>query len=431
MPEKPIYDKAKKIHPKLLNTILTKQPFELPNPGIENALESIDPAFIYDAELLNDRLASIPVEGVNPHDLRTIVGQVLDRKNELAFGAGFEGGLRQTLTSSKKKDKPFTSKRARFDNPGNFWVLTSTSGDVLDKATGEITRNTSYGLMPLEQAYADIESEQQRRKVLPQGQNKADIDDAFKGGRLKEGVQVTDNPDAYNIEQVVILPPVIDKYTRRLQSYARKHIKNPEFLDIDKLRASYFKLDEVGAKPTEVLRQIKQEYLGDTTWGTVLSAELMIRAADYAIGLIPLVGPAWDSLQASTGKELPLPLMERFFRHVLRDTNLPLPEGVFDKPSRGRWLEVLDIFIGLAPYIFPPAMLAKIPLSTINEAAIYADKMKNTARYFKPFLEIAESTGTKPQVVDKVQKVSKMPGAVVRDLKEKAKAKRAAAKQLK
>ena len=174
-------------------------------------------------------------------------------------------------------------------------------------------------------------------------------------------------------------------------------------------------MPEGANKPTDVLRKIKAEYLGDTTWGTILTAELLIRAADYIIGHIPVAGPVWDFLQASTGKEFPLPLMERAIRRSLRDANLPLPEGVFDKPGKGRWLELADMVIGAIPHFFPPAVLAKVPLSTLLEVAIYADKMKNSAKYFKPFLEIAESTGTKPQVIDKVQKVSKMPGAVIKN----------------
>lgn len=403
MPEK---QRALKINPQLLNTVLTPHPLVVENLPLTEGARFIDPDHLYDAELLNDRLASIPLEGIDTNDLRSIPEQVLTRQKELAFGGGLEGNVREVLTSASNQATPFASRLARFDNPGTIWLLTRATGEFIDTETGiqptvdeyingyktfrnqKRTQQTAYGLVPLEEAMRNIESEVQRRLLCP------------------------DIKPTYEVEQVLILPEVISEYTKKLRSYGRR---NPGNIDVPTFRQQYFNMPEGANKPTDVLKKIKAEYLGDTTWGTILTAELLIRAADYAIGHIPVAGPVWDFLQASTGKEFPLPLMERAIRRSLRDANLPLPEGVFDKPGKGRWLEVVDMVIGAIPHFFPPAVLAKIPLGTILEAAIYADKMKNSAKYFKPFLEIAESTGTKPQVIDKVQQISKMPGAVIKN----------------
>jgi hypothetical protein len=282
---------------------------------------------------------------------------------------------------------PHSSPSARFDSPGEIWVLTSEYRDVITKdvETGDSQthQDFTYGFVPLRNAIFEIDKEQTRRQTDP---------DYF---------------HHFEVEAVRVLPMVMADYTRAFQTASRRSLVRHESFDIETFRNKYFELDPENPDMTKIFKGIKQEYLGDTTWGTVLTAEMLIRVADYAIGLVPFAGTVWDFAQASRGTEFPFPGVERLIRHELRKRNLPLPEGIFDKPFKSRLLELADSLIGVASIVLPPAWIAKVPLDTIMEVLLYLDKMRKTREYSVPFLEIAEDTGTMPKVINKVKAVGK------------------------
>ena len=376
-------------NPRVLSYILDAGPKDIPKPTDVNALLRINQIFAYDSELLDNRLASFRINDIQTGNIPKIVSQISDRQNELAYGSGVEATIRKIFAPRRTKSQPFESETRRYDNPGDIWVLTSEHSE--DLGEHEPTNpTTTYGLMPLSNAKFCIDEEKKRRRKNPKISNQ------------------------FEIEEVVILPKTISEYTKRLQSATRRSISMNQPLDITDFRNQYFGLDPTNPDMTGIFRDIKQEYLGDTTWSTVLFTEVLIRSADYILGLVPIAGSLWDFAQGTTGKEIPIPFVERMLREKLLENNLTLPEGIFDKPIKGRLMEILDTIIGLAPIIIPPAWLAKVPMDTIIEAALYIDKMQHTQKSFTPFLQIAEETGTKPPVFGKIEEISKSTPALLK-----------------
>jgi hypothetical protein len=363
-----------------------RKPLPVPITGDKN--RTFDPNHIYDAELLNHRLASIPLPGIQANFLPAIEMRLTNSNSELAFGEGFEGALRELFASpSQLNENPYDTFTARFQSPGEIWVVTEEFGK--EAIPNQAPVNFSVlGFQPFEKVRERIVLENERRYLTP------------------------DIPQQFAIRDIRILPPIMARYTLEMQAAARSAMRHGKEFDIAAYRTEYFQLDQQGLKLQEIFKGLKQEYLGKTSWSTILFTEMLIRSGDLISGYIPFVGPIVDFAQASTGKELPIPGMERLVRHMLRNKDLPIPAEVFDKPIKGRLLEVASMLIGILPHILPPTIIAKVPVDTILEGAILVDKMKHTRKFFKPFLEIATDTGTKPKAVDKVTEISKLPRAL-------------------
>jgi len=253
--------------------------------------------------------------------------------------------------------------------------------------------------MPLEIALQKIEDERQRKQLTP------------------------DIPTQFEVKGIRILPGIMVDYTNALQNASRESAIRGESLDVESFRVRYFHLDPANPEAlTGIFRQIKQEYLGNTTWSTILKLQLTLRVYDYFKGLIPIGGSILDFMQAYTGKEFPLPGAERFIRHKLREKNTPVPGGMFDKPMRSRLIELADALLGLAPLVVPPAWLAKVPVDGLIEGLLYLDQLHyTTGKYLPPFREIAKDTGTTPKIITKVEEVGKATPAMVSGVWERIK----------
>jgi hypothetical protein len=387
--------KSLNLHPEIISDILEPK-FEK-MPMLIDGKDSIlmDPNFPFDSELLDKRLASIPIQGINTKDTRTVMGQILDRQNKLAFDEGIEGAVREIFTPEEQKSRPFESKHAKYQGPGEIWVLTANhlkvKNNVRDK---ESIDAVEYGFMPLEDALRSVEMEYERQSML------------------------TDYTPTFEIKQVRILPDTMSKYSRALQKATKNGIYSIDLEDITNFRNDYFEMEPGDPDMTKVFRSIKQEYLGDTTWKDILYLQLMMRAIDLGIGYIPGVNVIKDSLQAITGKEF-IPGIEGLSRKEYMKKNIPLPEKMYDMPLKGRLLEIAGSLISLTALVLPPAWAAKVPIDSILEGIVFLDKMEKSRKYIGPFLEISELTGTKPEVIEKVQNLGNATKEIIKSGWEK------------
>lgn len=389
--------KARNLNPEFLNYLLNPRLNRLPEPSPDDPAHIINTDYMYDGVLLNRILASIPLTGLEipstkkgVYDLRKIVDQIAVKRDELAFGNGAEGTVREIFTPKDFKDDPFSSPTARFENPGEIWVETAEHIFIGTPYQAE-DKITAYGLVPLEDALKKIDDERQRKQLTP------------------------DIPTQFEVMGIRILPGIMVDYTNALQRASRESAFRGEPLDVESFRVKYFHLDPANPEAlTGIFRQIKQEYLGNTTWSTILKLQLTLRVYDYIKGFIPIGGSILDFMQAYTGKELPLPGAERFIRHKLREKNTPVPGGMFDKPIKSRLIELADALLGIAPLIVPPAWLAKIPADVLIEGLLYLDQLHyTTGKYLPPFMEIAKDTGTTPKIITKVAEARKATPTVI------------------
>jgi hypothetical protein len=383
---------------------------------------------MYDGVLLNRILASIPLTGLEVpstnkgiYDLRKIADQIAVSQEELAFGKGAEGTVREIFTPKRLKNEPFSSWTARFENPGEIWVeiaehlfegipleavdkITAFGLEPLEGAIVNIEDDlpfesvhtlTAYGLVPLEEALAKIEEERIQKQLSP------------------------DKPTQFEVKGIRILPSVMVEYTNALQQASRESAQRGQSLDVESFRVNYFKLDSANPEVLpKIFSRIKQDYLGNTTWATLLKLQLSLRIFDYFKGLLPFgAGSILDFMQAYTGKELPFPGVERLVMHKLKEANTPISSGMLEKPTKSRWIEIADALLGLAPLLLPPAYFAKVPFDAIVEGLLYLDQMYYASNRFLPSLKtIADDTGTTPKIITKAEELKKAAPGFVSDV---------------